>query len=119
MTAREYLLEVEMIPRGIDAYARGASSLQARLLPGIRALCAIALANQQPSDNATVSRLRRANSAQLNAALEHEADFSVLRDILATQTWYELLCRGDDYKPRGLAAVAHVWSSFGAIEATP
>lgn len=98
---------------GLDLYLSGAYALQDRLLPSLRALCQAALDNQQPSDRSTI-RIRRINAQQLEQALARKACYSVLRDILACQTWYEIECRNDEtYKPRGVVDVAYWWASTG------
>lgn len=95
------------------AILAGQYDLQLRLLPELRALCIAALCNQRHSDRAA-SRLRANNARQLEIALKQEACYSVLRDILACQTWYEIECRGEEqYKPRGVVEVAQWWATTG------
>lgn len=99
---------------GTDIYLHGADTLTKRLLPGLRNLCQAALDNQRKTDR-NASRIRSINAKQLEQALDREAVYSVLRDMLACQTWYEIECRGETYKPRGVSEVAHWWASLGLV----
>src|SRR4029077_14266544 len=72
MTPREYLTELENLPHDLDPYLRGGiecTEAQVRLLPGLRALCELALANQAPTENTWADQVRAVNSRQLAISL--------------------------------------------------
>lgn len=95
--------------------ARVDSATGARL----RVLAARVLERRPSPDLRPGARLRAIGAATLEAKLKIDAHESVIRDALATFTWYELEARGvvTHWRalPRTAAQVIATWESFGVV----